>query len=145
MNRSSGAARSRTLYLGLLAFTILAGLASRIYRGSIPLVLDRYAGDTLWATAVLLLLGVIFPNARTRSLALGAAAISLAVECSQLAHPAWLDALRQVPGVALVLGYDFVWVDLVCYAVGVLLGMVVDSIAIRGIRHAFSANVMTSE
>ena len=137
MNEPDAVERSRPVYLVLLTLTVVAGLASRIYRGSIPLVLDRYAGDTLWATAVLLLLGLLYPRARTRSLALAAAAISLAVECSQLAHPAWLDALRRVPGVALVLGYDFVWIDLVCYAAGVVLGSVLDAIAFRGIRRAF--------
>ena len=134
MNESSGVARSRALYLVLLALTIVAGLASRVYRGSIPLVLDRYAGDTLWAVAVVVLLGLIFPRARTRWLALSAAGISLAVEGSQLAHPPWLEALRRVPGVGLVIGYDFVWIDLVCYAIGVLLGGVVDRLASRGIR-----------
>lgn len=123
--------RSRGVYLVLLAVTILLGLASRIYRGSIPLALDRYAGDTLWATAVLLLLAILFPAARTFSLAIAAAALSLAVELSQLAHPPWLEGLRRVPGVALVLGYDFVWTDLACYVAGVGLGVVVDTVTWR--------------
>jgi hypothetical protein len=131
MNRQNRVRRPRSVYLVLLAVTILLGLASRAYRGSIPLILDLYAGDTLWATAVVLFLGLLVPAARTRSLGLGAAVIALGVECSQLAHPAWLDALRRVPGVALVIGYDFVWADLACYAIGVLLGIVVDAMAVR--------------
>lgn len=125
--------RSRALYLFLLALTVVLGLGSRIYRGSIPVVLDRYAGDTLWATAVVLLLAVLFPAARTTMLAAAAAAISLGVEFSQLFHAPWLDGLRRVPGVALFIGYDFVWIDLVCYATGVLFGAFVDAIAFRGI------------
>ena len=131
------ARRSRGVYLVLLAITITLGLSSRAYRGSIPLILDRYAGDTLWATAVVLLLAILFPAARTFSLALAAAALSLAVELSQLAHPPWLEWLRRLPGVALVIGYDFVWIDLACYAAGVVLGAVVDAIAFRGIRGVF--------
>ena len=129
MNRPNRVRRHRGLYLVLLGLTILLGLGSRIFRGSIPLVLDRYAGDTLWATAVVLLLAILFPAARTVSLAVSAAALSLAVELSQLAHPAWLDGLRRVPGVALLIGYDFVWSDLACYATGVLLGVFIDAIA----------------
>ena len=133
MTRPDRVCRRRGLYLVLLGITILLGLGSRTYRGSIPLVLDRYAGDTLWATAVVLVLAILFPAARTRSLAFTAAAISLAIELSQLAHPAWLDGLRRVPGVALLIGYDFVWSDLACYATGVLLGAFIDAIA-SGIR-----------
>lgn len=133
MTRPDRVCRRRGLYLVLLGITILLGLGSRTYRGSIPLVLDRYAGDTLWATAVVLLLAILFPAARTRSLAFTAVAISLAIELSQLAHPAWLDGLRRVPGVALLIGYDFVWSDLACYATGVLLGAFIDAIA-SGIR-----------
>jgi hypothetical protein len=137
MNRPSPVRRSRRTYLVLLLATIALGLASRIWRGSIPLFLDRYAGDTLWATAVVLLLGMLFPAARTSRLALAAAAISLGVELSQLAHPPWLDALRRIPGVALMIGYDFVWVDLTCYAAGVLLGSAVDGVARRGSKDLF--------
>lgn len=124
----SGVRRSRARYALLLAVVVVLGLASRIYRGSIPRLVDLYAGDTLWAAAVVLLLAIVFPLARTRSLILWAAALSLAVELSQLAHPAWLDSLRQVPGVALAIGYDFVWVDLACYATGVLIGGVIDAV-----------------
>lgn len=119
--------RSRPLYACLLVGTVALGLASRAFRGSLPFVLGRYAGDTLWAMAVVLVLGIVLPAARTMTLALVAGAIALAVELSQLAHPAWLDEVRRVPGVALLIGYDFVWSDLVCYAVGVTLGAITDA------------------
>ena len=52
--------------------------------------------------------------------------IALTVELSQLAHPAWLVAFRHWPGVGLVIGYDFVPIDLACYAVGIGLGAAID-------------------
>jgi hypothetical protein len=64
--------------------------------------------------------------APARRLAGAAAVIALAVELSQLAHPAWLDTFRSLPGVGLVLGYDFVASDLVCYAAGIALGLMVE-------------------
>jgi hypothetical protein len=121
--------RSRPLYCWLLLSVVALGLASRSFRGSLPLVLDRYAGDTLWATAVVVWLGILLPAARTARLMLAAAAISLVVELSQLAHPEWLQRLRRLPGVALAIGYDFVWTDLVCYAAGVILGGLIDAVA----------------
>jgi hypothetical protein len=105
---------------------IALGLASRTYADSLPSFIARYAGDTLWAAAVFLLLGLLWPEARMRSLAAGAALIALAVELSQLAHPAWLEGLRRKPGVGLLLGYDFLASDLACYAAGILIVAAID-------------------
>jgi hypothetical protein len=110
----------------MLLVVIALGLASRAYAAHLPVFVARYAGDTLWATAVVLLLGLIRPTARTIHLAIGAAVIALVVELSQLAHPDWLEALRRQPGVGLILGYDFLASDLACYAVGILIGAAVD-------------------
>lgn len=115
----------------MLLVVIVLGLASRAYAAHLPVFVARYAGDTLWATAVVLLLGLIRPTARTIHLAIGAAVIALAVELSQLAHPDWLEALRLRPGLGLILGYDFLASDLACYAVGVVIGATVD----RGVTH----------
>lgn len=122
-------ARSRAVYTLILLLVIALGLASRAFRPQLPELIARYAGDTLWATALLLALALIWRRARTRTLALAAALGSLLVELSQLAHPAWLDALRKLPGAALLLGYDFVASDLACYAAGVLLGAAIDLLA----------------
>jgi hypothetical protein len=118
--------RHRGLHIALLALVIILGLASRRYAHRLPLLIARYAGDTLWSAAVLLGLGIVWPGARLRWLAAGAALISLGVELSQLVRPAWLQAVRAWPGAGLVLGYDFVPSDLVCYAVGVALGAALD-------------------
>ena len=125
----SDSPRPRAHYALLLVLVAGLGLASRVYRRQLPDLIARYAGDTLWATALLLFLALLWPRARTRTLALGAGLGSLLVELSQLAHPAWLDALRQLPGVALLLGSDFVASDLACYAAGVLLGVAIDTLA----------------
>jgi Protein of unknown function (DUF2809) len=114
--------------LVLLVMTVALGLASRIYRAGLPFVIAEYAGDTLWATAVFFVLQLVRPSAPRLALAAVALAISFCVELSQLAHPPWLDALRQQPGVALILGYDFVPVDLVCYTAGVALAWAIDAV-----------------
>jgi hypothetical protein len=118
--------RSRGTQLVILLVVIALGLTSRAYAAHLPVFVARYAGDTLWATAVFLLLGLIRPAARTIHLALWTAVIALAIELSQLAHPGWLEALRRQPGVGLLLGYDFLFSDLACYAVGIVIGATVD-------------------
>ena len=57
-----------------------------------------------------------------------ALAFSVAVELSQLYHAPWIDSIRQTTLGGLILGFDFVWSDLVCYALGVGLGVLVDVI-----------------
>lgn len=112
-------ARSIPLYLALACLTIGAGLASRRYPAFFPAFIARYAGDTLWAAMVFWILALGWRRAGTRVLAGGAIATSFAVECSQLYHAAWIDSIRRTRLGALVLGSDFLWSDLACYAVGV--------------------------
>ena len=86
-----------------------------------------YAGDTLWALAAFL--GVrtgpapsINPNASP----VMAMAFSVAIELSQLYHAPWIDSIRHTTLGGLILGFGFLWSDLVCYAVGVGLGVAIE-------------------
>jgi len=63
--------------------------------------------------------------------ALTALAISVAVEISQLFHAPWIDNLRRTTIGGLVLGYGFLWSDLLCYAAGVFLGLLLDKLLTR--------------
>ncbi|MES2306363.1 MAG: DUF2809 domain-containing protein [Gemmatimonadota bacterium] len=119
-------ARSIPLYAALLVGTIGAGLASRAYPGFFPAFFAMYAGDTLWAMMVFWLLALLWRAAPTARLAAGAITIAVAVECSQLYHAPWLDAIRDTRIGALALGSGFLWSDLVCYAVGVAIAATLD-------------------
>src|SRR4051812_1598365 len=116
--------RRRIAYVILIALTIAAGLASRRFRGSPPGFVGEYTGDTLWAAMVYLLLAAAFARRRPWVLAAAALAFSYAIEISQLYHAPWIDAIRRTTLGGLVLGYEFVWSDLVCYTVGVAMALV---------------------
>lgn len=120
--------RNRLCYVVALGVTIAAGLLSRSSAADhLPALVRTYAGDTLWALAVFLVLGLLLPRAATMRLAIGAALISYGVELSQLYRAPWIDALRHtIPG-ALLLGFGFQWSDLICYSVGILLGAAAES------------------
>lgn len=101
---------------------VVLGLASRQYSRSLPGFIAAYAGDTLWALLVFLGIGAIAPQLRLSQrtwIALGSA---IAVEVSQLHHAPWIDAIRHTRLGGLVLGFGFLWSDLLCYGVGVGLG-----------------------
>ena len=112
--------RSRLVTAGWLAVVIAAGLASRSSRTFfLPDLVTTYAGDTLWASMVFLILGFVVPGARTVVLAGAALGIAFAVEFSQLCEADWLNRVRATRVGALVLGKGWVASDLLCYVVGV--------------------------
>jgi hypothetical protein len=111
----------------LLATTVALGLASRRYAAALPSFIATYAGDALWAAMVFWIAALLFPRARTRTLATIALGVSFAVELSQLYHAPWIDQLRSTRLGALALGHGFLWSDLLCYAAGVLAATIVDA------------------
>lgn len=48
--------------------------------------------------------------------------LAFAVEVSQLYHAPWIDGIRSTTLGGLVLGFGFLWSDLVCYLVGIAAG-----------------------
>lgn len=112
----------RLLYLAAAVIVVMLGLASRRFRGELPTFLGTYSGDTLWALMMYLLVSTVIPGRTIVTRALLAMGISTLVEISQLYHAPWINAIRQTPLGGLVLGFGFLWSDLVCYAVGILCG-----------------------
>lgn len=123
--------RSRVVYAVVLVAIVAAGLASRRFGPFLPSFVATYAGDTLWASMVYVGLGLLFPRAGTRTLAVAALAFAVADEISQLYHAPWIDAIRGTRLGALVLGYGFLWSDLACYAAGVVMAACVDMVLHR--------------
>lgn len=114
--------RSRFTYGFAVVVVIILGLASRKYRSILPAFVAAYAGDTLWALMVFLFAAIIWPLASTRRLAASAALFALAIEITQLHHASWIEYLRATRVGGLILGFTFVWSDLLCYAAGVAAG-----------------------
>ncbi|GAB4025488.1 hypothetical protein GCM10028809_06560 [Spirosoma gilvum] len=82
----------------------------------------NYVGDALWALMVFLGFGILFRHWSTGRLALVAFFFSAGIEFSQLYHAPWIDHLRATRLGGLVLGFTFIWSDLICYAVGIGVG-----------------------
>lgn len=123
--------RIRAVYLCLAVAVIFIGLCSRRYREQLPYVVAEYSGDTLWALMVFLLISTIFVRSSLLSRGLIAFAFSVLIEISQLYHAPWIDAIRQTRLGGLVLGFGFLWSDLVCYFVGILIGVFIESLTSR--------------
>ena len=123
--------RRRVVYAIVLVAIVAAGLASRRFGHFLPSFIATYAGDTLWASMVFVGLGLLFPRASTRTLAIAALGFAVVDEISQLYHAPWIDAIRATTPGALVLGYGFLWSDLACYTVGVVAAACLDKVLRR--------------
>ena len=123
--------RNRYIYSLLVLFTIAAGLASRHFPQISPPWVQNYLGDALWALMVFLLFGFIFRLKSSLWVAAAALAFSICIEISQLYHTAWIDALRANPLGGLILGFGFLWSDLVCYTIGVSTGYILEKLLFK--------------
>jgi hypothetical protein len=111
--------RTRWLgFLGMIAAAVL-GLASRSPLAHDLPVIGPYGGDAAWATAACAGIRLLLPALSVSATATLGYALSVGVECSQLLHVDWLDAIRAHRLGALLLGRGFLWSDLVAYAGGV--------------------------
>jgi hypothetical protein len=116
----------RLFYFACAATTIVLGLASRRFGASQPAFIAEFAGDTLWALMVFLGVSVVAPSARLSSRGTVALAFACGIELSQLHHALWIDTIRQTTLGGLILGFGFLWSDLLCYTAGVAIGVILD-------------------
>ena len=120
--------RNRFLYFLSILFTVIAGLASRHYSIVLPQWVGLYLGDALWALMVFLMLGFLFVEKSTVWIAIAALLFSYGIEISQLYHAPWIDTLRANRLGGLILGFEFLWSDLVCYTMGIGFGFMMEKI-----------------
>jgi hypothetical protein len=120
--------RIRMIYLLISLVVIVLGLASRRYGSYLPEFIATYAGDTLWALMAFLGFSILFPQMNVFHRGGVALGFSFLIEISQLYHAPWIDAVRGTTLGGLVLGFGFLWSDLVCYTVGVTVGVGIEAL-----------------
>lgn len=123
--------RNRLTYALLAVLTILIGLASRHFSALLPARMAKNAGDVLYAVMVYWLLGLCFPRLPPARTALAAGLFCLAIEFLKFSNASWLVAARHNRFGALVFGSGFHVSNLVCYVIGVLVALALETILIR--------------
>jgi len=99
------------------------GVASRKIQ-FLPVFIQLYAGDILWAVAVFFILKMLFPEKQLWKLALSAFFFSVIIEISQLYHSHWINNIRSTTLGGLALGFGFHYNDFICYLIGVLIALI---------------------
>ncbi len=112
----------RGSYLLLAIITTIIGLATRKAAHLFHPFIAEYGGDTLWALLFFLLARMIWLNKPIWLIAVITYSFGVLIECSQLYQGEWIVSLRETFPGQMLLGHGFLWSDLLCYAIGVLLG-----------------------
>lgn len=123
--------RNRVLYGFIIIIVIALGLLSRKIYNIIPDFLNTYLGDALWALMIFFIFGFIFRDSETKEIALIGILFCYLIELSQLYHANWIDNIRKTTLGGLVLGYGFLWSDLVAYAIGIGIGIAIDDFLLK--------------
>ncbi|WP_242262848.1 DUF2809 domain-containing protein [Bacillus cereus group sp. BfR-BA-01511] len=123
--------RNRLLYATFTIIVIILGLSSRKFAFALPELLNDYLGDALWALMIFIGFGFLFPKIETKKLAFISLIFCCGIEMSQLYHAEWIDNIRATALGGLVLGYGFLWSDLVAYTIGVGVGFLFEFILRR--------------
>ena len=118
--------RNRILSAGLIVIAAALAVHARRYGEMLPDLVAGYAPETFWAMAVFGAIGLVLPAAASWQVASVAYVITALLEFSELYREPWIDAIRGGALSALTLGPEFLVTDLTCYAVGVLLGMLIE-------------------
>ena len=114
----------RIIYLLLFVFCTWLAISTRTHSNWFPAIVVKYGGDTIWAGMFLFFLRIFFSRMPLWKLALICFALGVATETLQLYHAPWIEAIRQTRIGGLMLGFGFLWSDIVCYAVGIVIAYI---------------------
>ncbi|MEI6141900.1 MAG: DUF2809 domain-containing protein [Mariniphaga sp.] len=118
--------RKRFLYIIATLIVIILGLASRKLSNHLPEIINRYMGDALWALMIYIYVGIIFRKLPIKRVAISSLLFCYMIELSQLYHAPWIDQIRNTRLGGLVLGFGFLWSDILAYTMGVGIGMFIE-------------------
>lgn len=120
--------RNRIVYFLLTMLVISFGLFSRKIAYQLPERVNLYLGDALWALMIFLMTGFVFNKVSTIRSAIIALSFCYLIELSQLYHASWIDNIRHTMLGGLILGYGFLWSDILAYFIGVGFGAVLEKL-----------------
>jgi hypothetical protein len=100
-------------------------MCSRIYAEELPDFVANYAGDTIYAVCVFWSCRLVFTRYKLVTITFITLTLCILIETLQLYQSAWMQAIRKTPPFGLLLGYGFLWSDLICYAVGTLIALAI--------------------
>ncbi|MBO3444932.1 DUF2809 domain-containing protein [Clostridium sp. CCUG 7971] len=102
------------------------GLLSRKFMFIFPQSIAPFVGDMFWAMMVYYGFRFLFLKLTILKSFLVAIIFSFSIEVSQLYQADWINNIRATTLGGLVLGYVFLWENLISYSIGIVLGVAID-------------------
>lgn len=133
--------RNRYVYLLLAVLLIVIGLPARL-TDWYPAFIVIYVGDVIWATMIYLMLAFLLPRESSKRLFIIALLGCYIVEFSQLYQADWINTIRHLPLMGLILGYGFRIEDLIAYTLGISLAWGIDKLIIHYSKSKTQATVV---
>ena len=121
--------RNRIIYSLLIIMIIGIGLVSRA--DFIPKLIYPYLGDVLYTLMIYFIIGFLFPRFHSLKVALISIVICFIIELSQLYEPDWIIEIRRNKLGGLIIGYGFLWSDLISYIIGGVMGFGLEHLAFK--------------
>jgi len=121
--------RNRINYALFIIVIIGIGLVSRV--DIIPKLIYPYLGDVLYALMIYFIIGFLFPRFHPLKVALISIIICFFIEISQLFEPDWIIKIRRNKLGGLILGFGFLWSDLISYIIGGVIGFGLEYFAFK--------------
>ncbi|MFF2752981.1 DUF2809 domain-containing protein [Psychrobacillus sp. NPDC058041] len=129
--------KMRIVYIIAVVITILLGLSSRKYSHSLLLFVALNAGDVMWAMMVYFGFRFILIRKSLVTAIWLSFSFSFGIEFSQLYQAEWINQIRGTLLGALVLGKGFLTVDLIRYAVGIMIATIFDKVMLVFIQRRY--------
>jgi hypothetical protein len=99
---------------------IILGLASRKYQSNFSDTINLYLGDAIWAMMVYFFFRIFAFKTSILKHGFFCLINCYLIEISQLYHSPLIDSLRNTTIGGLVLGFGFLWTDIISYSIGIL-------------------------
>jgi len=117
--------RKTGIYLLIMVVITAFGLPARTIPDQLPAWYVLYFGDYLWAMLLFFGFALAFQKMNTFKVVIATLLFTYSIEISQLFHPQWLEYLRSIKFFGLILGYGFLWSDIVAYTLGISTGALI--------------------
>ncbi|MGX4600076.1 ribosomal maturation YjgA family protein [Faecalimicrobium sp. JNUCC 81] len=118
--------KKRITYFIITISVMFMGLLSRKFMFIFPKSIAPFVGDMFWAMMVYYGFKFLFLKLTNLKSFLVAIIFSFSIEVSQLYQADWINNIRATTLGGLVLGYGFLWEDLISYNIGIVLGVAID-------------------
>lgn len=127
----------RVVYFIITVVVMLMGLLSRKFMFIFPKNIAPFIGDMFWAMMVYFGFRFLIPKLELLKSFNIALIFSFIIEISQLYQSDWINTIRRTIIGGLVLGHGFLWIDLISYSIGIIIGVIIDKV----LNHAKSSKV----